>query len=244
MDLVHDDEYGVEDLQEFLGPVYEYIQSPTFISNLGQVIEIILEDRDGNNKFTIDDLKLLKDDILGITTLVNSVLLVIGSIPQLRLRYESDATEELVFKVFAYIFLVVVPDKTGKKWTTEEKESVVDLTLAIYNIVVSSQVTQDLVKQIAAWFKRKGWCQCMSAEPNKEDIVREKMPKIKAELRSSVQRNKEMASLRAELNELRAEVGKTKTSKVDLGDVALDISPVQSPSPNSKKGKKSRKSKN
>lgn len=204
--IINGNKWDINKFNEFLGPVKIYIDSPTFILNLQKVIDIILEDRDGNNKFTIDDLKLLQNDILGITSLVNNVLLVIGSIPELKLKYEINNTEQTVFKVFAYIFLIAIPDQTGKSWSAEEKETIVDLTLAIYSILSASQVMKDLVKKISNWFKKKGLCQCISITKNKQDIVNQRMPKLNAELRTVVQRNKDLRSLKDEVNMLRGKL--------------------------------------
>jgi len=211
MGVIKGNEYDVDDLREFLGPVYEFINAPNFVTHLKEIVEEILKDRDGNNQFNIDDLRLLGDDILGITTLVNAVLLVVGSLPEFKLKYQSRATEELVFKVFGFIFLVVIPKETGHPWTEEEKEKVVDLTLSIYNVIRSSQVTKELVDRIAKWFKKKGWCRCLCGAPDgKEEVVQAHMPQMRAEIHTALQKDKDSARMEREIHELREELNKLK----------------------------------
>ena len=125
MTIVKDNNYTIDDFKVFLGPLSEYLNSPTLVDHLRELVQEILKDRDGSGHFSIDDLNMLKDDILGITTLINAVLLVLGSLPEFKLKYEAGATEEIVFKVFAFIFLVVVPKESGKPWNEDEKEKVV-----------------------------------------------------------------------------------------------------------------------
>jgi hypothetical protein len=67
MDLIKDNDYDVEDLKNFLNPIDKYTNNQSFVDNLHEIISVILEDRDGNNKFTINDLKLIKDDMFAIS---------------------------------------------------------------------------------------------------------------------------------------------------------------------------------
>ncbi len=213
MTLIKNNDYDIDDLPDFLGPVSEFVDSPNFVNHLKEIVEEIIKDRDGNDKFNIDDLKLLGDDILGITSLVNGVLLVIGFLPEFKLKYEGSVTEDLVFKVFAYIFLVIIPKETNKPWAEDEKEKVVDLILAIYNVIKSSQLTKDLVDKIAKWFKKKGWCKCMGGADDdaKEQVVESHMPQIKAELRSIVQKDKDAARMHNEIRSLRRELDELRS---------------------------------
>lgn len=212
MTVIRDNEYSVDDLRGFLGPVSEFINSPNFINHLKEIVEELLRDRNGDDQFSIDDLKLLGEDALGITTLVNAILLVIGSVPEFKLKYDGANTEELIFKTFGFIFLVVIPKETNHPWSEDEKEKVVDLVLSIYNVFKSSQLTQDLVANIAKWFKKKGWCKCMSGdeEERKEEVVRAHMPQFKAQLRSHVQKDKDAAKMQREIRALRAELNEIK----------------------------------
>lgn len=212
MDVIQDNDYDSDDFLKLLNPLGKYVQNPLFLINLKQIVDIILADRDGNNKFTVKDLELLGKDIIGITTLVSGILLVLGSVPELKLKYESGITEELIFKVLAYVFVLVVPKETGNPWTLDEKRHVVDLTVAIYQVILSSQVTKDAVASIVKWFKNKGWCKCLSSgesvEEHKTNVVQDHMPKLQIELASSIQNNKDKVKMQEELDELKKLVAK------------------------------------
>jgi hypothetical protein len=213
MALIANNDYSLNDLNAFLDPISKYVNDPNLMSGINGIVEEITKDRDGNGQFNIDDLKLLGSDMLGITSLVNSVLLVIGSIPEIKLQYSAGATEEIVFKALAFIFLVVVPKQTGHPWDAAEKEQVVDLVLAIYNVVKSSQIVQALIQKIAAYFKSKGWCKCMFGEPatTNQDVIDNHLPQARAELSYHVQRIKTASRTQRELHALRSEVEKLKS---------------------------------
>lgn len=214
MSVIKDNEYTMEDLKDILGPVYELSESTVFMVHLNEVVEEILRDRDGNGKFNSDDLDLLNEDVLGVMSLVNGVLLVLNSVPQLRLKYESDLTEELIFKLFAYIFLIIVPKETGNPWNEKEKEKMVDLSLSIYMITNSTKFVKESFEKIEKWFVKSGLCKCLSSPLDKEEVFNEKIPQVKAEIRSVVQREKHTAKLKREISNLQDTVSKLSSVQV------------------------------
>ena len=199
LEIISDNEYNESDLIKILHPVRIYSTDPLFTVNINQITRVILEDRDGNNKFTVNDLRLLGKDIIGITSLVSSILLVLGGLESL--KYEKGNTEELIFKLLIYIFLVIVPKEAGNPWTIEEKTAVLDLILIIYQMLSMSNVTKDIVSNIKEWFKKRGYCKCLQI--NKEEVVNEHLPKLNAELSVNIQKNKDIVRLTNELNEIK-----------------------------------------
>ncbi|QKF93837.1 hypothetical protein QKU48_gp0379 [Fadolivirus algeromassiliense] len=208
MNVIRDNNYDIDDLKDLLSPVSEYVESDVFKTNIEDIVAIVTKDRDGNNVFTIDDLALLKNDIMGITSLVTALLLLVGAIPELKLKYDEGATEEIIFKLLSYVFLVVVPKQTGKELTNEEKESILNITLAIYQIIKSSQITKDLVNKIVAWFKSKGLCACVSSPDYKESVVEKRLPKVKLELSHSMNNVREKAAMKSEIKGLQRKLEK------------------------------------
>ena len=212
MKVVRKNDYELEVLIELLDPIGEYITNPLFVSNLRKIVNTILEDRDGNNKFTLDDLELLGKDPIAITSLISTLLLVIGTIPQVKLKYNADATEELIFKVMAYVFLVIVPKEIGKPWSREDKNAILDVTINIYQLAVSSQMTKDILATIVGWFKKKGLCKCMSAsaEEHHAAVVEKHLPQLQYQLANSIQNNKDKLQMQKDIIELKQQIAKMK----------------------------------
>ena len=207
MNIIQDDNYDINDLKGILDPITKYTENQNFVNNLKQIINVILEDRDGNNKFTVNDLKLLGKDMFAISTILSGLVLVIGAIPQLKLKYNKGATEELIFKLLAYIFIVIVPKEIGHSWTLEEKKKVVDSTIHVYQLILSSRVTKDIIKNVVKWFKNKGWCKCIgSSEEAKQQVVDKHMPEIKASISTYVQREKTVNGMQSEIDDLRQQI--------------------------------------
>lgn len=222
IEVIRGRDYSFNDLKKMLNPLTKYIDAPNFKNNLSVVVEEIVKDRDGNNRFTLEDLNLIKDDLLSISSIVNGILLVLNSIPELKVEYDSGVTEELVFKVLTYIILVVIPKETGKVWKEEEKELVVDLILSIYQLILSSKIAKDLSNNILNWFKKKGLCRCLGGQVDKDAIFEEKAPQVKANIRSTVQKQRDTAELRAEIINLRKEVNDLKGG-IAVENVKLDV---------------------
>lgn len=190
LDVIKSDEYNLDSLRLVLQPASNFFGNKMFLDNVERVVRIIVTDRNNDKRFDIDDLKLLGGDILSITNLITAIMLLIGALPDMQLTYNPDATEELIMKILVYIFVVMIPKETNKKWTLAEKEAVLDLTLTIYQLIRSSQVTRDIINKIKEWFKQKGWCACMcgtlSANEHAEAVVNKKMPKIEWKLKARV----------------------------------------------------------
>lgn len=200
MKVIGDNEYKLEDLQNVLSPIAIYTENPVFKNSIDEIVLILTKDRDGNNVFTIEDLKLLGNDFMGISSLITAILLLVGSIPNIKLEYKPEETEEIIFKLLAYIFLVVVPKQTGNPWSYEQKEQVVSISLTVYNMIKSSQLVNDLVNKVKNWLKEKGFCKCLS----KEAAVDSKLPQVKFELQAAMNNVHDKALMLSEIKELKS----------------------------------------
>lgn len=194
-DLIENSESLESDILKLLDPISQYISDNNFAQNIDQIITIITLDRDDNHIFTINDIKLLSSDFKSITSLINCILLLIGGLPNLKLKYNNTVTEEIIFKLIAYIFLVIVPKKTNKNWSIEDKLQIVDFVLSIYNIIITSGILQQLIEKIKEYFKKKGWCKCVCGEIDKQQVIETQMPIVSAELQTHVLRTKNMSKL-------------------------------------------------
>lgn len=206
MELVKDDHYSWDDLKQILTPISIYVDNPSFRQNVNQIIKVMTKDRDGNNIFTIDDLKLLSKDVIGITTLTTAILLLMAGIPEMKLEYSPEETEEIVFKLLAYLFLVIIPKETGNHWTLEEKEAVIDLSLLIYSLIKSSQVVEQSIAKIQAWFQKRGLCKCLCGEVDKAQVVDDHLPAVQTELTAVMDNIHEKQDLLNKVAELETQV--------------------------------------
>lgn len=208
--LIKDNNYDIEDLKSALDPVGDYITNPIFKNNIVSVVDIITKDRDGNNKFTIEDMKLIGNDFQAISGLVSAILLIVTAIPTIKFQYEAGATEELIFKLLSYIFLVVVPKQTGSPLSYDDKVAILDVVMSIYGFIKASQFTKDLVAKIVSWFKSKGMCNCTSKAEVNDAIVESKMPKIKMELTGAMNNVRDKSAMMDEIKSLKKQIKKNK----------------------------------
>ena len=190
--VIKTDNFDIEKLKDLLTPISAYVEHPTFIKNIVDVVTIIIQDRNGDMVFNLDDLKILANDNVAISSLVSSVLLVICAIPELKFKYSQGATEELVFKLLAFVFLVIVPTQVKRQLTKEEKGMIVNYTLIIYNTIRSSQMVKDIVDKIITYFKTHDVTSCLptlnccAKKPTPEEILEKRLPAAKLNLEHSI----------------------------------------------------------
>lgn len=206
--LIKDNNYDVEDLKNVLEPISNYVNNPSFKNNIKTIVDIITKDRDGNNKFTLEDLKLISSDFQAISGLLSAIVLLLSSIPSLKFKYEQGTTEELIFKILAYIFIVVVPKQTGFPLSYEDKVTILDVVMSIYGFIQASQFTQQLVAKILAWFKSKGMCQCASQAEINDAVVESKLPKIKMKLVGAINNVRDKSAMMSEIKILKRKLKK------------------------------------
>jgi hypothetical protein len=186
--IIQADNFDINTLISILNPASTFTTNPLFVQNIDNVISILTQDRDGNSQFDMQDLVLLGQDPMAVLSLVNSILLITCSIPGLQITYNSGTTEILVFKLLAYIFLVIVPSKTGHPLTLEEKNAILQLALTVYEMIQSTGIIQQLLAEIKAKLQSKGWCTCLvgTTANTKEAKLEKHLPLAKLELKSAM----------------------------------------------------------
>lgn len=208
LDIIQNDSYSFHDLGNLLLPITKYNKYPLFMANLRQVVYVIIEDRNNDNKFDVNDLEILKNDRKSISSIVVGLLLVLGAIPNLKLKYKDGETEELLFKLLAYIFVIVIPKETGNEWTHNEKTQVVNIVVTIYKNIVYDNITKDSVDQVSVWFKyNKKGCSCINVDDYneyKQGIAEKYLPKIGTNIQKDIEHNRKNNRLYEELQYLKA----------------------------------------
>ena len=208
LNVIKDNSYDIEDLKEALDPITVYVNNITFRDNIRTIVDILTKDRNGDNILTIDDLQLIGKDFAAIASLVTAITLLLGSVTTLKLEYSADATEELIFKILAYVFLVVVPKQTGNPLSLEDKRAILDIAVNIYDIIKASQITKDIVNKIVAYFKLKGLSTCCDSQKDPETVVEQRLPKIKTNLMHSMNNIRDKAAMQAEIRSLKRKLHK------------------------------------
>lgn len=194
--LVENPTCTFSDIINALEPFSDYISNTQFTDNITQIINIIILDRNNDQKFTFDDIKLLCTDIPAITSIINCTMAIIASLPGVQVTSTSGLTQELVFKILVYIFLVVIPYKLNMEWTVDQKKEIIDVALFIYNMIISSGLAKDLINKIKQLFIKKGWCKCICGQQDKQQVLEENLPKMMLELGTNLTSFRNMSLLR------------------------------------------------
>ncbi|HSW76937.1 MAG TPA: hypothetical protein VLG50_07815 [Candidatus Saccharimonadales bacterium] len=182
--LIAEDAMTISSLELLLSPAPIYIQNPTFLTNIVDVINIITKDRDNDQKFTINDLIVLSKDLAALSTLITTIVLLVKSLPDIKLNYKEQDTEEFIYKILVYIFLVILPTKTTVQLSQDDKLNILNVCNLIYEFLIHSGLLKEIVKKVAAWFKKEVvvCITCITSIRNRQSVVESKMPKLKAQL--------------------------------------------------------------
>jgi hypothetical protein len=155
--LIQQPNFSLSSLETLLSPIPLYTNNTIFQSNIAQVVQILTKDRDGNGKFTANDLVLFSKDIVGITALISSLLLILNSLPNITISYTAEDTEQMIFKLIIYVFLVIIPAKTNVVFSVEEKTSmktsILSVSMMVYTMLIESGLAKKLVSKVLSWFK-------------------------------------------------------------------------------------------
>ena len=202
LELIKNDNYDVDDLKKILDPTGSFISNDKFMVYVNEIVDAILDDRDGDNRITFNDIKLIGEDLSIIASIIKGLLLIMNSIPTLKLKYDTGATEELLFKILVYIFLVVIPKEANLKWTVENKTELIKITLLIYETIKSTQIVKDLMAKVVKWVDKTSgvivtWLKKNSCRHNsdKDEVIQEHLPQIKAKIRMNMLKMKQINKL-------------------------------------------------
>jgi hypothetical protein len=179
--VVQNDNFSIADLEKVLTPIPLYVNNTVFTTNINSIIAILTTDRDGNNVFTYNDLVLFSQDISAMSAFITSLLLILNSIPNVTIDYNTTDTEQLIFKLIMYIFLVIIPAETKVPLTLADKTSIVNIGLIIYDFLINSTVLKNLVNKVLQWFETK--CTCLaSSNVTKMAVLHKRLPTAKKDL--------------------------------------------------------------
>lgn len=212
--LIRNSNCTVNDIKQLLDPTSTVLSTNSVSSNMLKIVDVLTKDRNNDCKFTIDDLKYLSEDVLGITNLISSVILILHDIPNFSSTYSRQQIEDLVFRCIAYILLVLVPAHTKVDWSIEDKEALLDLLITLYNVMQSLQITNKLIVAIANLFKsRRLKCCCGDDAEIKEEIIEKNLAVYNTNLRFNVFNSKDKIKMNNAINTLHKKQSKSRSKK-------------------------------
>lgn len=150
--------FNINQLKLVLNSVKSYVQNPIFVQNIGEIADIC-----SNHQISIwlIDLEFLSRDLPAVIYLVNSIMLIITSIPNVKLQPNLSINTELIFGLLAYIFLIIIPIRLNKSLTMLEFNVILDIITNIYHMLESSNMISYIILETIAKTKSKNWCICL-----------------------------------------------------------------------------------
>lgn len=197
--LINNNDDTVVNIKNILQPISKCVDSPIVSQNVNDIVNIMLADRDGNNKFDINDLRMISEDPFVIMHLVTLLLMILTVIPSLKITIDVNDSEMMVFKLLMYILLVIIPSKTMYAWKPEDKLAVLDLSLLIFQLMQSSAMVQSGINKISAYVKQSKYCSCLTI---KNDVIEDKVPDVKIELGKAIHNARNTRAMQDQIKKL------------------------------------------
>ena len=167
--LIHMD---LTQIEQTVSPASLYFHNDSIKDQVIDIIRIICQDRDGNQNFTVNDLVLLSKDIVAMTSLITALILMINSVPHLKIKYKEGETEELVLKLLIYLFLVIIPKQTNTQFTEEEKEALLNVSILVYTLLLQTHIVEKIVTKVSNWLSTKCTCLCFKTPETQMDELK------------------------------------------------------------------------
>ena len=220
VEVLEKEDYNEQDFLRLLTHISKYIDNEAFKTHLKEVVDVLIHDRNGDNKFSMEDLELLSRDVFAISVLINSLLLVLGSVKDIKFKNDRVLTEKLILELLLYLLLIVLPKHANLEWSLKNRKQMLNVFLNIYDVMRSSQVVKSTIANVISWFKTtRLYKKCRACYINddhvREELVKEKMPLTLNDLqnivennRHRVQTNKDIRKLQDEIDELKQKLEK------------------------------------
>jgi len=180
-----------------LYPLGVFVNEEIFQEKIIDLTSIIIMDLNGNGIFDIDDLFILLNDSLAMANLIESIIIIIGSLPgKILLNHDM---EDLILKIIIYMIFIKVPILTKQNLLKREKKSALSFAFKFYNVIETSGIILEKTSKIVNLLYTKNWktiilsliCACSASliEKEKEKIANEKLIKSSRKFKSDKERN-------------------------------------------------------
>lgn len=126
--LINGDNFCVYYLNLLLIPASTYIEDDIFFYHINHVSNIIIGNRHSNN--LIRNLEILSDNNFAVTALGRIIVIIMSISPSVKFRFN---TEEIMFKIIAYIFLILIPKKIDNVFSREDNNKIINILFDIHN---------------------------------------------------------------------------------------------------------------
>lgn len=201
--LIDGNDDTIVNLKNILMPISQCIDSPVIVENITEIVNIMTTDRNGNNQLDVEDLRLMVVDPFVIVHLVTSLILILTALPQLKITINVEESEIIILKLLMYVFLVIIPNKTGTTWKPENKIEIVKMSITLYNTMQSLQIVKTTINKIASYIKGNKYCSCLTIKSN---LIDDKVPDAQLELTKAINIVRERKVMNAKIAELERKV--------------------------------------
>ncbi len=197
---------GTNNFMHLLKPIPIYTTHIIYKNNIRDILTILMKDRDVNGKFTINDVVLMGNDPAAMGVFMSALVLILSSID--KVKYSPEETERLLFKLCIYVLLITLPTECGKPLLYDEKLALINVSIIVYQYLVSTGIAKKLVVDAVRATKRA--FSCCGAQ--KDDPL----PSIKVDFAVAIDSARKNNEINSRLQLIEASIGPQFTKQTTL----------------------------
>ena len=207
------------------------------LHHMEQVASILFADIDGDGKLTVNDIKQtmkavgsdLKDHFLSVRSLatdndhkvgvrlLENVLLLIRTMDDKSINYDSTQMELLAFKTLIWAFLYEIPAKNNFRISKDVSRAILRLLILLFQYYQSIDAVRAVNSKIEKYINTKlSWCcPCLgkkkaTVKPGATENATRKFQKAVVSARVSKKKDADLAEMRSKLASAEAELVTSK----------------------------------
>lgn len=189
-DIITAKKFDIERLKAAIFSSLDFINDDAFKTNIKDIVTVLTKDRNGDNKFDIEDIKLLSKDVFSIISLIKSIIFLLNTTPKFntaKLDFNNidDKVIDLLRQVLIYLFFVEVQKASGSKWNKDERQSMYDMIQLICEVIKSTNIVGTAVKKLSKMINFKS-CGCGSKAEQKQIVYDKYANKVNEDLHLNI----------------------------------------------------------
>ena len=170
--------YSSFELMDKLNLVKPLLENNELLNGLKLLTFAIIEDRNGDKKITIEDIKLISKDISAISNIISSLVLILSSDVSFK-----DISEDAILELLIYVFFIIVPTKIKIEWSINDREALCEIIGTIFELIKKTQLLKRIIQKVKKFFSNN-ICKCISQD--RKEVVNEHLPYLNGKVNSSI----------------------------------------------------------
>lgn len=176
-----------KNLKDILMPSCDICANKYFINNIETILKCLTVDK----KTFLQDICLLSENLLCISHLLTYIILLLHNKKQI--THKDLVTDEVIYKILYYIFLIILPELLGVTLTKDEQNVIIEIVAVLCNIIKSNELVQNSFNKIKEWLNNNN-CFCFKKDNN--NVIKNKLLDVKIYFKNELNNTRKLRTFK------------------------------------------------